>query len=32
MQNQDREICALVDSGFEYVPDFEGVKIFRKLK
>jgi hypothetical protein len=28
----EREICVLVDAGFEYVTDFEGVKIFRKPK
>ena len=27
-----REICTLVDAGFEYVTDFEGAKIFRKPK
>ena len=27
-----REICSLVDAGFEYVTDFEGAKIFRKPK
>ncbi|HTY75004.1 MAG TPA: hypothetical protein VMD05_05500 [Candidatus Nanoarchaeia archaeon] len=30
--NTQQEICALIDSGFEYVTDFQGAKIFRKRK
>ena len=26
----EKEICRLIDAGFEYVTDFEGAKIFRK--
>jgi len=26
------EACSLIDAGFEYVTDMEGVKIFRKRK
>jgi hypothetical protein len=28
----EREICKLVEAGFEYVTEFEGAKIFRKRK
>ena len=28
----EKEICSLVDAGFEYVTDFEGARIFRKRK
>jgi hypothetical protein len=28
----ERDICALVDAGFEYVCDFNEHKIFRKRK
>jgi hypothetical protein len=28
----EKEICSLVDAGFEYVTDFEGTRIFRKRK
>jgi hypothetical protein len=27
-----KDICALIEAGFEYVTDFEGAKIFRKPK
>jgi hypothetical protein len=26
------EICALIEAGFEYVAEFEGLKFFRKRK
>ena len=26
------QICALIEAGFEYVTEFEGVKFFRKRK
>jgi hypothetical protein len=28
----EKDICALVESGFEYVTEFQGAKIFRKPK
>jgi hypothetical protein len=28
----EKEICSLIESGFEYVTEFEGAKIFRKHK
>jgi hypothetical protein len=28
----EKEICSLVEAGFEYVTEFEGAKIFRKRK
>jgi hypothetical protein len=28
----EKEICALVEAGFEYVTEFEGAKIFKKRK
>jgi integrase len=28
----EKQICQLIESGFEYVTDFEGAKIFRKRK
>ena len=28
----EKEICSLIEAGFEYVTDFEGAKIFRKAK
>jgi len=28
----EKEICVLVDAGFEYVCDFDGAKIFKKQK
>jgi hypothetical protein len=28
----EKEICSLVESGFEYVTEFDGAKIFRKRK
>jgi hypothetical protein len=28
----EKEICSLVEAGFEYVTEFEGSKIFRKRK
>jgi len=28
----EKEICKLVEEGFEYVTDFEGAKVFRKRK
>jgi hypothetical protein len=28
----EKEVCDLVEAGFEYVTDFEGTKIFRKRK
>jgi hypothetical protein len=28
----EKDICELVNAGFEYVTDFEGAKIFRKTK
>jgi hypothetical protein len=28
----EKQICQLVEAGFEYVTDFEGAKIFRKRK
>ena len=27
----EKDICALVEAGFEYVTDFEGARIFRKF-
>ena len=27
-----REICALIEAGFEYVTEFEGLKFFKKRK
>jgi len=26
----EKEICGLIEAGFEYVTEFEGAKIFRK--
>jgi hypothetical protein len=26
----EKEVCSLIEVGFEYVTDFEGAKIFRK--
>jgi hypothetical protein len=28
----EKEICSLLDVGFEYVTEFQGAKIFRKRK
>jgi len=28
----EKEVCSLIEVGFEYVTDFEGAKIFRKKK
>jgi hypothetical protein len=28
----EKEICSLIEAGFEYVTEFEGSKIFRKRK
>ena len=28
----EKEICNLVEAGFEYVTEFDGAKIFRKRK
>ena len=28
----EKEICALVEAGFKYVTEFEGLKFFRKRK
>ena len=28
----EKEICSLIEAGFEYVIEFEGTKIFRKRK
>jgi hypothetical protein len=28
----EKEICSLVEAGFEYVTEFDGTKIFRKRK
>ncbi|MGB9135216.1 MAG: site-specific integrase, partial [Candidatus Bathyarchaeia archaeon] len=28
----EKEICSLVEAGFEYVTEFEGAKIFKKRK
>jgi hypothetical protein len=28
----EKEICALIESGFEYVTEFDGAKIFKKRK
>ena len=28
----EKEICGLVEAGFEYVTEFEGAKIFKKRK
>jgi hypothetical protein len=28
----EKEICSLIEAGFEYVTDFEGAKIFGKRK
>jgi hypothetical protein len=28
----EKEICSLIEAGFEYVTEFEGAKIFRKRK
>ena len=28
----EKEICALVEAGFEYLTEFEGAKIFKKRK
>jgi len=28
----EKEICALIESGFEYITDFEDGKIFKKRK
>jgi hypothetical protein len=28
----EKEICSLIDTGFEYVTEFQGGKIFRKRK
>jgi hypothetical protein len=28
----EKETCSLIESGFEYVTEFEGAKIFRKRK
>ncbi len=30
--SREKDACALVDAGFEYVCDFSGSKIFRKRK
>jgi hypothetical protein len=28
----EKEVCSLIEAGFEYVTEFEGAKIFRKRK
>jgi hypothetical protein len=28
----EKEICSLIEAGFEYVTEFDGAKIFRKCK
>ncbi len=28
----EKEICSLIEAGFEYVTEFEGLKFFRKRK
>jgi hypothetical protein len=28
----EKEICALIEAGFEYVTEFQGSKIFKKRK
>jgi hypothetical protein len=28
----EKEICSLIEAGFEYVTDFQGAKIFKKRK
>jgi len=28
----EKEICALIEQGFEYITEFEGARIFRKAK
>jgi hypothetical protein len=28
----EKEVCDLIEAGFEYVTDFEGAKIFKKRK
>ncbi len=28
----EKEVCALIEAGFEYVTDFQDAKIFRKSK
>ena len=28
----EKEICSIVEAGFEYVTEFDGAKIFRKRK
>ena len=30
--HSEQEVCQLIESGFEYVCDFQGNKIFRKRK
>jgi hypothetical protein len=32
LPNIEKEICSLVEAGFEYVTEFQGAKIFRKRK
>jgi hypothetical protein len=28
----EKDVCNLIETGFEYVTDFEGAKIFKKRK
>jgi hypothetical protein len=28
----EKEICSLIEAGFEYVTEFQGAKIFKKRK
>jgi hypothetical protein len=30
--HSEQEVCQLIESGFEYICDFQGNKIFRKRK